>query len=102
MLFQPFLTPVPPRSDFLVKIALLLGYSIGVLRVVLILALCLLYVGIIRGACLVFVSIKCDPNLLLLTVPGSFTTFIPSSNWYSDIYHLPHRPCAGWCLVDTS
>jgi hypothetical protein len=58
MLRQPFLTPVPPiGSGVLAKVAIPFGYIIGASRAVLVLALGLLYVTLVRGVCLAFVSL---------------------------------------------
>ena len=59
---QPFLTPVPPLgSEIISKVTLPLRLLSGIIRATLVLALSLLYVLIVRGVCLVFVS---DPRIL--------------------------------------
>lgn len=57
---QPFLTPVPPLgSEFIAKLTLPVGIILGAVRVVLILALTLVYITLVRGICLLFVNPSC-------------------------------------------
>lgn len=59
MCIQPFLRPLPPAgSEALATILAPVGYALGAVKTVLVLALALVYFVLVRGVCLVFVSVS--------------------------------------------
>ncbi|KAI9000919.1 hypothetical protein BD414DRAFT_473089 [Trametes punicea] len=55
---QPFLRPIPPSgSEWLAAAVSPIGYALGAVKTVLVLALALLYVVLVQGVCLLFLPV---------------------------------------------
>lgn len=93
----------PVSSDLLASILLPFGYVVGAVRIVLVVALGVLYMTLVGGVCVILVSDLASYTARTLTAAFKVTNtaVIPYIDAFVYCDHCATRTLGGWRMVDT-